>query len=121
MFIILLSTCTIGSFSRPWTFDSNGLMKYVSLNNQPCQAWSTIVSINSNQFFKYQFTVIVNKCGGSCNTINDPFARVCVRNEVKTMNVKVFNLMSGVNKTKLVQHELSECKCLLNESIHNSK
>ena len=30
-----------------------------------------------NVFF-YPFTGSVNKCGGSCNTINDPYARVCV-------------------------------------------
>ena len=38
------------------------------------------------------------------------------------MNVKVFNLMSGVNKTRfLVQHESCECKCGSNESVCNSK
>ena len=43
-------------------------------------------------------------------------------NKVQNMNVKVFNLISGTNKTKfLVQHELGECKCGLNESICNSK
>ena len=38
------------------------------------------------------------------------------------MNVKVFNLMSGVNETRfLVEHESFECKCELNESVCNSK
>ena len=37
------------------------------------------------------------------------------------MNVKVFNLMSRVNKTtSLVQHELSKWKCELSESVCNS-
>ena len=26
----------------------------------------------------YPYTVSVNKCGGSCNTIEDPYARFCV-------------------------------------------
>ena len=35
----------------------------------------------------------------------------------KNMNVKVFNLISGVNKTGfLVPHEPCECKCGFNES-----
>ena len=38
------------------------------------------------------------------------------------MNVKLSNLMSGVNETKfLVQNKLRWCKCGLNESICNSK
>ena len=38
------------------------------------------------------------------------------------MNVKAFNLMLGVNDTRLlVQHELCECTCGMNESECNSK
>ena len=38
------------------------------------------------------------------------------------MNIKVVNLMPGVNETKfIVQHESCECKCELNESVCNSK
>ena len=45
-----------------------------------------------------------------------------IPNKVKNRNAKVFNLMSGVNETRiLVQHESSECKCTLNEGVCNSK
>ena len=58
------------------------------------------------------------KCGGICYTIDGPYARVCVSNKVKNMEVKIFNLLSGVNETRfLVQHE----SCTLNESVCNSK
>ena len=37
------------------------------------------------------------------------------------MNVKVFNLMSGVDETKFsVQHESCEYKCVLNGSLCNT-
>ena len=43
-------------------------------------------------------------------------------NKVKNMNLKVSNLMLGLNETKfLVQHKSCECKCGLNESVWNSK
>ena len=48
MFIGLLSICTIGSFSGSLASNSNGPVKCVSLNNQPSQAISTLVNINSN-------------------------------------------------------------------------
>ena len=66
----------------------------------------------------YPYTVSVNKCGGSWNTIDDPYAPVGVLNKVKHINVTVFNLISGVNETRfLVQHQSCECKSRLNESL----
>ena len=44
-----------------------------------------------------------------------------VPNKVKNMNVKGFNLISGLNQSKfLVQYESCNCKCGLNESVYNS-
>ena len=54
--------------------------------------------------------------------INDTYARVCVPNKVKSMNVKVFKLVSGVyEKRFIVQHESCKYKCRLNENGCNSK
>ena len=87
-----------------------------------CQTRATLVNTNSNQSLYYPFTVRVNKYDGSCNIFDDRYARACVLNKVKNMNVKVFNLMSGVNETIFsVRHESCECKCGLNESVRNSK
>ena len=50
----------------------------------------------------------------SCDTFDDRFARICVPNKERNMNVKAFNLMLRVNDTRLlVQHDSSECKCRL--------
>ena len=69
----------------------------------------------------YTCTVSVNKCGGSYNTIDDPYTRVFVPFKVKSMILKVYNIISGINETRsLVQHESYECKCGLNESVWNS-
>ena len=48
----------------------------------------------------FPFTFSVNKSGGSCNTIDDPYVRVFVLNKVKNVNAKVFSLVSGVNETR---------------------
>ena len=53
-------------------------------------------------FFINLVLISVNKCGLSCRIIADPYSRVCVPNIIKNMNVKVFNLMSKVNETRLV-------------------
>ena len=38
------------------------------------------------------FTLLVlSKCRGSCNNINDPYGKMCVPDVVKSLNVKVFS------------------------------
>ena len=114
MFIGLLSVCTIESFGESLVSNLKGPINFLTLNNRPRPARTSLVNINFYKILFYQFTVRVNKCGGSCKTTDDPYARACVPNKVKQMNVKVFNLMSHETKF-LVQHESCECKRGLNE------
>ena len=72
--IRLLSVCTIGSFEESLVFNSKGPMKCLTLNNQPCQARPMVVNINSDETLFCPFTVSVNKCGGRCNTTDNPYA-----------------------------------------------
>ena len=70
----------------------------------------------------YPFSIKINKCGGSCNNINDPLAKLCVRDTIKNVNVKVFNLMSFTNQTKQIEwHETCKCKYRLDTSLCNNK
>ena len=46
-----------------------------------------------------------------CNNINNPYAKVCVPDVIKGLNVKIFNLMSRTNETRFIEwHE----KCNVN-------
>ena len=86
---------------------------------EKCPAGSTFVNINSNKTLFYPFMVSINKCGGSCNTIDDPYAQLRFPNKVNDIYVKVFCLMSGINETIfLVHHQSCGCKCKLNESVY---
>ena len=94
-----------------------GISKTQSYQTRP-----TTIDISFDQTLFYPFGVSVKKCVRGCNTINDPYALARGPNKVKNMNVKLSNLMSGVNETKfLVQNKLCWCKCGLNESVCNSK
>ena len=96
---MFLSACMIGNFGESLAFDSKGPIKCLSLNNQSSQTRSTIVNVNSVKTLFCLFNVSANNIGGSCHIIIDPYARVCVPNKVKSMNVKVFNLLPWVNET----------------------
>ena len=65
-------------------------MKCVSMNNQECKIRPKIININSDESLFYSCTVKISKCSGSCNNINDPYAKLRVPDVVKNINVKVF-------------------------------
>ena len=69
-------------------------LKCVSMNNQECEIRTKIIDINNYGSSFYPYSIKVNKCSGSCNNINDPYAKLCVPDVVKNINVKVFNLKS---------------------------
>ena len=69
------------------------------MNNQECKVRLEIVNVNSNEPLFYSFSIKTSKCSGSCNHINDPYAKLCVPDIVKNLSVKVFNLMSRANET----------------------
>ena len=75
-------------------------LECVSLKNQECKVRSEIVNINSNNPMFYRFSIKINKCSGNCNNINNPYAKICVPDTVKNLNVKVLNLMSRTNEMR---------------------
>ena len=82
-------------------------MKCASMNNQECKVRPEIINIKSNEPSFYPYIVKINKCSGSCNNINGPYAKLCVLDAVKNINVKLFNLMSRTNETRHIRwHEL---------------
>ena len=97
-------------------------LTFVSMNNQKCKVRPKIVDINSNNPMFYPFSIKVNKCSGNCNNINDPYAKICVPDTAKNINVGVFNLMSRNNKTRHIKwHETGKCMCRLDKIICNSE
>ena len=68
-------------------------LECVSMNNQECKIRSEIINVNTNEPVFYPYSITINKCKGSCNTINDPYAKLCVPDTFKNIYVKVFNLM----------------------------
>ena len=70
------------------------------MNNQECKLRQQTININGDEPVFYPFSVKTSKCSGSCNNINDPYAKTCVPDVVKNLNVEVSNLMSRTNETR---------------------
>ena len=78
---------------------SMNTLKRISINNQECKVRPEIVNINSNEPVFFPFSIKASKCSDSCNNTNDPYAKLCVTDVAKNLNIKVFNLMSRTNET----------------------
>ena len=53
------------------------------MTNKECKVRLEIVNVNSNEPVFYPFSIKASKCSGSCNSINDPYAKICVPDAVK--------------------------------------
>ena len=61
-------------------------LKCVSMGNQECRARPEIKNIKSNKPLFYHYSILVNRCSGSCKNIDDPFAKLCVPDNRKRWN-----------------------------------
>ena len=59
-----------------------------SMNNQEGKIKTEIINLNTKEPMFYTYSIKISKCKGSCNTINDPYAKICVPDEIKNTNVK---------------------------------
>ena len=50
-------------------------LECVSMNNQECKVRPEIVNFNSKEPIFFPFSIKRSKCSGSCNNINDPYAK----------------------------------------------
>ena len=82
------------------------------MSNQECKIRPEVININNNEPLFYLYSILVRKYSGSCNNINDPYAKLCVPDVVKSIGVKVFNPMSKTNETRHIGwYETCRCKC----------
>ena len=58
----------------------------------------------------------MDRCVGGCNTLIDLSNKVCIPNKTEDLNITVFNMITGINKSKtLTKHIPCECKVNLIE------
>ena len=103
------------------SFASVNSLSCISMINQACKARPEIINVSSNNPVFYPFSIKTRKCSGTCNNIHT-YAKICVPDVVKDLNVKVFNLMSRTNETKNIKwHETCKCECRLDAIVCNNK
>ena len=79
-------------------------LECVSVVIQKCMHRPKILDVNEDvgEALFYPYNVLVNKCSGSCDTLDDPMARLWFPNIIKNINMKVYNFLMRLNETRNV-------------------
>ena len=91
-------------------------LECVSLINRKCKPRSKILDVNEGigEALFCPYNVLVSKCSGSCNTLDDPMSKICVPNIIKNVIMKVYNFLMRLNETRnVLWHESCKCVCRL--------
>ena len=91
--------------------------KCVLLSNQKCMIQPTLFNLHPNEysqeFHHYLYSVRLGRFVGSCNTLNDLSNKVYVLNKTEDLNLSVLNMITWMNKSKILTKHIScKCKCI---------
>ena len=97
----------------------------ISLSNQKWEIQPTLINLhpneNNQEFHHYPFAVILDRCAGRCNILNDLSSNVCVPNKTDDLNLSMFNIVTGINESKtLTNHVSCKSKCKRDRKKCNS-
>ena len=101
-----------------------GALECVSVVNQKRMPRPKILNVNEGigEALFYPYNVQVNKCSGSCDTLDNPMSKICVPKIIKNVNIKFYNFLMRLNETcNVLWRESCKCMCILNSSVCNSK
>ena len=99
-------------------------LECASVVNRKCMSRPKMLDVNEGvgEALFYPYNVLVNKCSGSCNTFDNPMAKLCVPNVIKRVNMQVYDFLMRLNEIRnVLWHESCNCVCRLNSSVCNSK
>ena len=90
--------------------------KCMLLSNQKCMIQPTLINLHPNEYSQkchyYPLAVYLDRCVGSCNTLNDLSIKVCVQKKTEELNLSMLNMITGINELKtLTKHISCQCKC----------
>ena len=72
-------------------------LECLSLINQRCMPRPKMLVVNEGigEALFYPYNVLVNKCSGSCNTLDNHVSKICVPKIIKNVNLKVYMQIWG--------------------------
>ena len=105
--------------------DASNHIKCVSLSNQKWEIQSTLINLHPNEYSQkfhcYPFSIKLDRCVGSCNTLNELSNKICIPNKGGYLKLSVLNMITGINESETLTKDIScKCKCSVGGKKCNS-
>ena len=114
MFFVWLSSLVIASNHT----------KCVLLSIQKCETQPTLINLHPNEYSQefhfYLFLVKLDRCSGSCYTLNELSNKICIPSKTEDLNLSVFNMITGINESKTLAKDIP-CECKFDKCRCESK
>ena len=72
------------------------------MSSQECKVRPSMGNINSDESLFYPYSALVNKYNNNCNDFNNQYAKSCVADVIKEMNIKVFISNLGMRLVEIM-------------------
>ena len=101
--------------------NTSNYTKCILLSNQKCEIQPTLINLQPNEYKQelhcYSFAVKLDRCIGSCNTLNDLSNKVCIPNKTEDLNLS--KLITGINQSKILTKDISFSSILDGEKCNS--
>lgn len=81
-------------------FPESSTIKCVSMSNQPWSFRPMLIDLRLDDVHYYPLIISINRCDESFSSVEDPFSRTCVPSKIEDVNLKVLNMIKGINEFK---------------------
>ena len=73
-------------------------LECVSVVNQKCMPRPKMLDVNEGigEALFYPYKVLVNKCSGSCNTLDNPISKIFVPKIIKNVKMQLYNFFNEI-------------------------
>ena len=104
MFISLLSNLV----------NTSNHTKRVPLSNQKCEIQPILFNLHLNEWIQsrvslshYPFSIKLDRCVGSCNTLDDFSNKICIQTKTEDLNLILFNIITRISESKTLTKDIS--------------
>ena len=81
------------------------------MKNQSFITRPTLIDLNPDEYNQglcyYPFLVSLDRCNGSCNTLDDLSSKIGISNIIVDINVHVFNMITEKIESKTITKDIS--------------
>ena len=85
--VFFIGLTILSDFTNASSVNSISL-SWISIKNQESKTGRQVVNVNGDEPVFFPFSIETSKFSGSCNNINYPYAKICVPDVIKNLNVK---------------------------------